>query len=67
MRQINEFTDINVEYIPVRPGRMTTHIEFHIQLKKPLERLVADTAAERVLDGDFTPSQMDLDGKVIKK
>jgi len=50
MRQINNVTDILVSYEPIKTGRLTTHIQFNIQIKKPFERLIADTTAEKILD-----------------
>jgi len=50
MRQINAVTDLKVSYTPIKSGRMTTHIQFDMQFKEPLDRLRADEAAERLLD-----------------
>jgi len=49
-KQINEYTDINVKITPIKRGRLTTKIQFHIQLKQPIGRMVADKAAEDLLD-----------------
>jgi plasmid replication initiation protein len=51
MREINDFTDIIASYTPIKPGRITTHVRFCIQLKKPEERFMAYSSAETVLSG----------------
>lgn len=51
MREINEVTDIAISYTPIKPRRITTHVQFSIQLKKAYERMDARSLAENKLNG----------------
>jgi len=49
-REINEFTDMEMDFTPIKPGRITTHVSFTVKLKNSLDRLHASTQADRAID-----------------
>jgi plasmid replication initiation protein len=55
MREINELSDIAVDYLPIKEGRKTAKIEFTVKLKKDIgERLEAWGKIEKKLGNSIT-------------
>ena len=52
IKEINEYTEINVVYETVLKGRKVTHIKFVIELKAPLERFKAYQTTIEQIDKD---------------
>jgi len=47
--EINELTDLNIYFEPILKGRKTLKVKFKIEMKKPIERLIAgETANDRL-------------------
>jgi plasmid replication initiation protein len=53
-REINAYTDMEMNYTPIKPGRITTHISFTIKLKSAFDRYCASLQADNALDGEIT-------------
>ena len=48
-REINELTDINISFEPITKGRKVIKVKFRIEMKNPMERLLAgETAQDRL-------------------
>ena len=52
-REINAVSDMEMNFTPVKPGRITTHISFTIKLKDSIDRLIASGQANETLDGQM--------------
>jgi len=50
-REINNATDMEMDFEPIKKGRSITHIKFTLKLKNSLGRLSAMTEANKVIDG----------------
>jgi len=49
-KEINAVSDMDMDFTPIRPGRVTTHVSFTIKLKNSIGRLSASVQANNVLD-----------------
>lgn len=48
--EINELTDININFEPITKGRKVVKVKFRIDIKNPIERMLAGATAQDRLD-----------------
>ena len=62
-REINAVSDMEMDFTPIKPGRITTHVKFTVKLKNPTDRLHAAAQANAVLDRttSISSKQINLD------
>ena len=49
-KEINELTDININFEPITKGRKVIKVKFRIDVKNPIERMLAGATAQDRLD-----------------
>ena len=57
-REINAVSDMEMDFTPIKPGRMTTHVSFSIKLKNSTDRLTSSVQADNTLDNKRRISDM---------
>lgn len=50
IKEINQFTDITVKYVPVKKGRKVFEVEFYIRSKSETAKIMSQRLIERTLD-----------------
>lgn len=55
-REINELSDINISFEPITKGRKVVKVKFRIEQKDVMERWIARTTAEEMLEQDVDNS-----------
>ncbi|MCL2426829.1 MAG: replication initiation protein [Oscillospiraceae bacterium] len=51
-KEINIISDMDMDFSPIKTGRITTHVSFTIKLKNSIDRLSALMQADNVLDSN---------------